>query len=1253
MHPLNPLTLNLHGQILIEASAGTGKTYTIALLFLRLLLEKGLSVDEILVVTFTKAATEELRGRIRQRIRDALDVLEDQGPDDSLLQELLVKATEIIPRDRAVILLGDALTRMDEAAIYTIHGFCQRMLQDHAFESGAPFAMEFLETEQLLRKRIMEDFWRQRFYPASEEETAWVASLWQAPEALLAGLGGHLGRQDLECIPAISEEEVAHQAEAAASLFTQVQEQWQEQREAVAELLRENKRLSRDKSKGYGLPRLEAALELLDEFLAAQTVPWLLADELELFTNSKIQSSLKKNKQDPPDHPFFGLFEEFFQAHHSLSQSRRIFVLIQARTWLHEELTRRKQAQDQLSFDDLLTQLEEALQGEGGKRLAGSISRRFPVIMVDEFQDTDPLQYRIFAAVHRAADEETKTEIIPVSPPESKKPGLFLIGDPKQAIYSFRGADIFTYIQARQDTPPENRLTMTTNYRSATPMVKAVNHLFHHEAPFLFAKDEIDFPKVQAAGLADKTPLLLEEKESSSAECRRGESLCSPLQIGQARGPAPTTCIAPAPLTCLLLPEGDDKGKPLAKGTAEEQAARFCAHEIADLLAAGQRGETWIGDQALSAGDFAVLVRTHAEADLVRKELSALSITSVSFSQESVFSGKEARQLLTVMTSLNDLSDSALVRTALVTELFGYTAERLDNLRNDEQEWEEVMFVLARYRRTWQQQGVIPMLQKLLKDQQTVSRLHAAPSGERMLTNFLHLAELLQAESRYRFGVHGANALLRWFSDQIHSPEKHAENQQLRLESDENLVKIVTIHKSKGMEYPVVFLPFLWAARPCSDKRPLSFHRPGHPDTLCLDLGSGEDEHFLLAEKERLAEDLRLLYVAVTRARACCFFCWGRVSKMEDSALCYLLHGDLPDPDQFLTDLDRLNRLNNGTSMLALKPFPESFFPPKLSNTDTTIKLVSPIFKGQIDTRWRLTSYSGLIAALDSDAPHDTVHVSIMQPERPDYDEVTASDSVKQNGLPEPPVLDTFRFPKGAAAGTCLHAILEKISFTDPTGHEAVIGAELARAGFDQSWLPVVGSWMEDILNTGLKVKQDEEIFFLSAVQDNDRVNEMAFYFPLLAMRLDRFNQVLEEFSYPPLPNQHEVLEGLMVGFIDLVFSVNGRYYLADYKSNYLGDSPSDYQQEQLGTAMLDHRYDLQYLIYTLALHRFLKGRIRGYTYDEHFGGALYLFLRGLHPENEVGTGVFTTRPPFALIEALDQVVGLTGSSSPSMALEK
>ncbi len=1214
MQPLNPLTLTLHGQILIEASAGTGKTYTIALLFLRLLLEKGLSVDEILVVTFTKAATEELRGRIRQRIRDALDVLEGQGPDDPLLQELLIKACEEIPTEKAAILLGDALTRMDEAAIYTIHGFCQRMLQEHAFESGAPFAMEFIESEQLLRKRIMEDFWRRRFYPAAEEEAAWVASLWQSPGDLQAGLGGHLGRQDLQCIPAVSEEVVEAQTEQLATLFAQVRQQWQEHSAVVMGLLQENKRLSRDKRKGYGLVRLEAAQELLCEFLAAPNPSWLLADELELFTNSKIQSSLKKNKHDPPEHPFFTCFEEFFQAHQQLHTTRRILVLNQARTWLQDELTRRKQAQDQLSFDDLLTHLEAALQGESGERLAHSINTRFPIILVDEFQDTDPLQYRIFAAVHRAGQAITDSSSSSTGPVNGKTPGLFLIGDPKQAIYSFRGADIFTYIQARQDTLPANRLTMTTNYRSATPMVEAVNALFCHEAPFLFAKDEIDFPEVQAAGLADKAPLLLEDNP-------------------------------PSPLTCLLLPEGD-KGKPLAKGPAEELAARFCAHEIADLLVAGQDGRALLGDKPLSAGDFAVLVRTHAEAELVRKELNALSITSVSFSQESVFSGKEARQLLTVMTALHDLSDAALVRTALVTELFGYTAQRLECLRNDEQEWEELMAALNAYRRTWQKQGVIPMLQKLLKEQQTVSRLHAVPTGERMLTNFLHLAELLQAESRHCFGVHGTNALLRWFSDQIQSPEKHVENQQLRLESDENLVKIVTIHKSKGMEYPVIFLPFLWAARPCSPKRPLSFHRPEEPGQLCLDLGSGQPENFLLAEKERLAEDLRLLYVAVTRAQACCFFCWGRVTKMDDSALCYLLHNGLPTADQLLADLQRLDNGNGmmGTmGMMTVKPFPERFLPTKLQAEASETPLVSPLFTGKINTRWQLLSYSGLTASLhagSSEVVHSTIS-STSGPERPDYDENVDKGAGQETRRAEPPSLDAFSFPKGAAAGTCLHAILEKIHFTDPADHEGVISNELARAGFDQSWLPVVRIWMGDILSTKLTGADGGEGFSLADIQEPNRVNEMAFYFPLTDLRLGRFNQVLERFSYPPLPNQHAVLEGLMVGFIDLVFSMNDRYYLADYKSNFLGDDPANYQQEQLKTAMLDHRYDLQYLIYTVALHRFLKGRVQNYAYEQHFGGGLYLFLRGMHPDYPLGTGVFSAQPSLALIDALDQVMGL------------
>ncbi|MCI5119100.1 MAG: exodeoxyribonuclease V subunit beta, partial [Candidatus Electrothrix sp. LOE1_4_5] len=650
----------------------------------------------------------------------------------------------------------------------------------------------------------------------------------------------------------------------------------------------------------------------------------------------------------------------------------------------------------------------------------------------------------------------------------------------------------------------------------------------------------------------------------------------------------------------------------------------------------------------LSAGDFAVLVRTHAEASLIRKELRALAITSVSFSQESVFASKEARQLLTVLTALHDLSDTALVRTALVTELFGYTAERLEHLRNNEQAWEELMRLLIAYRQLWQQQGILPMLQKLLKEQQTVSRLQMPSqpgntNGERALTNFLHLAELLQEEARYYLGTHGANALLRWFSDQIHSPEKNAEKQQLRLESDEHLVKIVTIHKAKGMEYPIVFLPFLWAARPCSDKRPFSFHQQGQ---LFLDLGSENSQHFALAEKERLAEDLRLLYVAVTRARTCCFFCWGRVSKMDQSALCYLLHNGLPEPDQVLAALHNINRTqqqdnrNSSRELITVKPFPERFSLTKLQDSASTDQLSSLLFQGKIDTRWQLTSYSRLISSLALDSFQTTAP----EPERPDYDEKADKQPVPagSRSSPSPPVtLDAFCFPKGAAAGTCLHAILEKISLSDATGHETVISTELARAGFEQSWSPVVAHWIQDILATNLETSRGTTPpYALAAVQEHDRVNEMAFYFPLESLHLNRFNQLLEQFSYPRLPSQQRVLEGLMVGFIDLVFSMHGRYYLADYKSNYLGNQPTAYQQPQLQAAMLEHRYDVQFLIYTLALHRFLRGRIKTYQYDEHFGGVFYLFLRGMHPTYAPGTGVFAARPPFALINALDQAVG-------------
>ena len=515
------------------------------------------------------------------------------------------------------------------------------------------------------------------------------------------------------------------------------------------------------------------------------------------------------------------------------------------------------------------------------------------------------------------------------------------------------------------------------------------------------------------------------------------------------------------------------------------------------------------------------------------------------------------------------------------------------------------MEMFARCRKTWLEQGFLPMFQQLLSEQRTVRRLHSAPSGERTLTNYLHLAELIQEASRQ---LHGPAALLRWFSSQLRQPERQSEAQQLRLESDENLVRIVTIHKAKGMEYPLVFLPFLWTCRPCDGGKPFSFHRPAQPERLCLDLGTGCEEHLALAERERLSEDLRLLYVAMTRSAHACFFCWGRVSGMEDSAFFYLLQQ---------SGEEAMQRLGH---VATLRPQQALIAPPTLVPAAEPEQPLCPArFTGRIDSDWRIVSYSSLTAG-----QHES------SPEEPDYDAVqTEAQSAAAAEC------NAFTFPRGAAAGTCLHGILEQISFTDPAGREEIIRVGLERAGFASGqWLPAVAAWLEDVLHTPLSGA--DSALSLSRLKDSERVNEMAFHFPLEQLRLAQFNRTLAAFGVPPLPESGGSLNGLMTGFIDLVFCWQGRYYLADYKSNHLGSRAEDYRPERLDAAMLEHRYDLQYLIYTVALRRFLAGRIRDYSYERHFGGVFYLFLRGMRPDAG-GAGVHAVKPPLALIEALDK----------------
>lgn len=1185
----------LQGARLIEASAGTGKTYTISGLYLRLLLEKQLTVTQILVVTFTEAATQELRGRIRQRLYDALRWLEGKTGNDDFEQML-----QPYKGDRKVLQqLRDAVTRMDEASVFTIHGFCQRTLTDSAFESGVLFDAEFVTDESELREQIARDFWRRRVAEEDAGHVKWVIEKWKTPGALLSDIGALIANPGIKVSPDVSTKSVHEMENRKRQLFEQFRKKWQDVEQEIKALLFDSAALGRAKD-SYRPDKLECLFATMPDFVSQAEAPAELPQYFELLTQSMIsdpashKTAAVRKGAPIPAHSIFELSDQLARVYTILNRDRRVLFMLEAAEYMYNEIGLRKEKNRILFFDDLLSKLDSALMGKGGDDLAARIRAQYPVAMIDEFQDTDPLQYRIFSRIYKDIHEC----------------GLFMIGDPKQAIYSFRGADIFTYMQARHDTDAASgHFTLDTNFRSHTSLIEGINAIFQRaSAPFIY-KDEIDFYPVNPAGekgRADKTPLLL-----------NGE--------------------VPSPLVCWQVPRTADNTyqKTITKKWAGHYVARGCAAEISHLLNLGQRGEAKIGERNLAAHDIAILVRDRFEAANVRDALTELGIASVYISRDSVFDTEEARDLAHLLRAVAEPANATLMRTAMATRLLGLTAREIHELNDYEIAWEEKVLAFQDYHKIWNRQGFMPMFQHLLRNEGVSARVLSLDDGERRMTNLLQLAELAQCASARHAGI---ERLLRWLADERAESDGNVEDQQLRMESDEDLVQIVTIHKSKGLEYEVVFLPFIWGSKEVKDDNVLIYHDE-QERTLQADLGSLERrEAKRLAEKERLAEELRLLYVALTRAKYRCYFSWGQFNGAANSALAYLLHqrkneetGEVEcimaslEDDAIRRDLDRLN--GDDAAYLSVEELP-GFGAPFRPLNERVSHAEALLFTGDTRQAWRMTSFSGMTMGSAQGKEYRV--------ELPDHDQEM---DLASQGAVQAEVLSSFNFPRGAKAGRFLHQLFEKISFPS-AGREVlsgVVSKGIEQYGFDEKWHETVVDWLTSILATPLNTQTD---LLLRNIPDHKRLVELEFHFPLMEMEASAINAILarsrgEGRQSPAL--EFFTISGMMKGYIDLIFEHDGRFYVLDYKSNHLGNRFDDYQTENLKHVIDEHYYDLQYLIYTLTLHRYLKTRIPGYDYDRHIGGVYYLFLRGMHPMNGPRTGAYFVRPSRDLIEALEQ----------------
>ena len=1176
LDPPAVLAFPLTGMRLIEASAGTGKTYTIANLYLRHIVE-GRDVAEVLVVTFTVAATDELRGRIRARLFETLALLEHASDtDDRFLAELAVSLKEQGLVEPTVRRLRLAVRAMDEAAIYTIHGFCQRALSEFAFNSGQQFQLEVLADDGDLWRRAIQDWWRRTGYPLDAVQARLFRDSLGDLDAFETLVKPLLGVQHKRLLPEVDGwDQLLARWEALAVEVDALAGRWRRDGVTLKQVLRESKGLSRAQTSPYQVNRLDEALALLDDYFAqeAREPP---PDAFAVLTTESLRQAATKKNDPALDDGFFLRCGEVWGDFCALKRDLRAAALTEAAAFAREQVRQAKFTAQVLSYDDLLAEMHRALHGGNGAALAEAVRRRFPVAMIDEFQDTDPVQYGIFRELYRGRPDGS----------------LILIGDPKQAIYSFRGGDIFTYMQAREDVGAEGVYTLGINWRSTPQVLSAVNAVFEQRVAHAFVYGEtIPFMAIRAA---DKPHRQLE----------RGGERQAALQLW------------------LLPEERNAKGeaKTLSKEDARGLSHAAVAQEIARLIAEGRAGTARLGDQALCPRDIAVLVRTSFEASGLRQALSEHGVNAVSVGRDGVFNSPEAAALEVLLAAVLDPRERELTRLALTSALLALDYAQIERILRSEAQWVDWVDQLRLLHQVWQRKGFMSMFQQMLRRLGLAAALGRGEQAERRLTNLLHLGELLQQASKAHPGM---DALLGWYREQRNRDA--TEEAELRLESDEALVQIVTIHASKGLEYPVVFVPYLWGCKPRALNGLLAFHRDKE---ACLDAGSDAiEEYLLLAEEERLAEDVRLAYVALTRAEAALYLVWGRAGSRDghagQTALAWLLHphqsrerlaAERPDAFAGLADLEsdlrRLTEQARGDIVVA--PLPQSVAVTAAPPEEPPEELAPRRFTGQIATDWRIHSFSALTR------------------------DVHSGPAIPRAGAAEDPAL---QFPAGSHVGSYLHLLLECLDFRGDVERQVLQHSAQVAARFNldhERWGASAAGWLARVIVTPL----DAQGLRLAQLAPRARLNELEFDFSTQRVDIPSLNALLEQAAGQALPPlEVATFRGMVTGIIDLVFEYAGRFYIADYKSNFLGGQFSDYEPPGLERAVYERRYDLQYLLYTLALHRYLRRRIHGYDYARHFGGIHYLFLRGLRPESGPACGVYFVRPDPALVEALDREI--------------
>ncbi len=1155
---------------LIEASAGTGKTYTIAMLVLRFIVEQKISIDKLLVVTFTKAATEELKERIRNRLIEAKRILAGGSKNhDATMSDWLSNFDD--DEKNIKERLSAALLDIDRAGVFTIHGFCQRVLKEHALESGQLFDSELTANIDAIIQNCADDFWRIEVYSRDVREVAVLTSEFNSPDALLRSIRTVQAAEQIYPEP----ENLDQQFAAIEALIHKAMHQHNALSSKISDAISEGK------FKTEYANCFESVSRQFADWLSGKTIDLPGFDDIAMFTKDGMHSALNggkfrsnknqssdERKQEFLDSLETSGFDDLFNAIKRITLTFRHAMII----YIQEHLERHLHKQNVMSYDQLITRLADALQSEKGKLLCAELQQRYEVALIDEFQDTDKAQWQIFSTLFGHPEHF-----------------LYLIGDPKQAIYKFRGADIFTYFTAQ--TQAHYHFTLAKNWRSHPLLVESVNRLFErHDHAFLF--DQLTYKPVAAALSAQEGYL---------------HQLQQPM----------------APLVLWQLPESASNSGYWVKGKAEAEFQINTVNEIVDLLEGSIQLSINGKSRKIVPGDIAVLVRSNHQAREYQSSLIAADVPAILNSTQSVFETIEAHNLYILLLAIAHPGNQDYLRQALTINWFGLDGQQLYQNLNDEVLFDGWLNRFQAYFVKWQKQDLMAMMNELLELESIPQQIAKTSMAERQLTNLYHLVELLQqAVIDEHLGIIKS---LDWLASAINNHHQ-AEEQQLRLESDAEAVKIVTMHRAKGLEYPIVFCPVLWqrSDRLLKEKHIIRYH---HNGVMTVDLGSDKfEENRKQALSEELAEDIRLLYVAITRAKYRCYIGWADVRSKERanySALSYLLFTEREQ--SWRQQLLNTNYDSQQTVLQSLsQQLPEAIeyrllgTQAELTGSHKNNKKLQQLSSKQrtraLATAWQMSSYTALTAL----SQHE-------------ISELPTDKAQEQQSIEEQQDLS---LPKGAHTGNVIHELLETIPFRSLAAGENIDKQRdqiCLRYSLHCQQPEVINQLLQQVVLTPLS--KENTVFTLASIDDRNCLKEMPFYLSVRDINVEQINKVLHGSSVVQ-PLAAKQLAGFLTGFIDLICEFQDRFYVMDYKTNWL----PDYRTEALTAAMLEHNYGLQYWIYSLVLHRYLQNRLPGYNYEQHFGGVRYLFVRGMN-KNKPMSGVYQDRPELDTLERLGRIL--------------